>query len=87
MYRELTIQKIILTKEKKKQGSGSMINEQICELREKLNKSILESNDYNETYRISVELDELIAKYYSMQYVEAKRKKVKKKIKKYKAEP
>ncbi len=63
-----------------------MINEQICELREKLNKSILEGNDYNETYRISVELDELIAKYYTMQYMETNLKKVKKKIKKYKPE-
>ena len=56
-----------------------MINEQICELREKLNKSILEGNDYNETYRISVELDELIAKFYSMQYNEIKKNKPKKK--------
>ena len=57
-----------------------MIDEQICELREKLNKSIIEGNDYNETYKLSVELDELIAKFYSMQYVEVKKKKGKKKV-------
>ncbi len=44
-----------------------MLNEEICKLREKLNKSILEQADYNITYQISVELDELIAQYYSTQ--------------------
>ena len=41
-----------------------MLNDEICKLRDKLNKSIEQGQDYNETYRISVELDELIAKYY-----------------------
>ncbi len=41
-----------------------MLNDEICRLRDKLNKSIEQGNDYNETYKISVELDELIAKYY-----------------------
>lgn len=41
-----------------------MLNEEICNLREKLNISILEGNDYNIIYQISVQLDELIAKYY-----------------------
>lgn len=54
-----------------------MINEQICELREKLNKSIIEGNDYNETYKLSVELDELIAKFYSIQYAQIKKEKKK----------
>lgn len=44
-----------------------MLNEEICKLREKLNESILNEADYNITYQISVELDDLIAKYYSSQ--------------------
>ncbi len=42
-----------------------MINEEICKLREKLNRSIEDGEDYSIVYKISVELDELIAKYYS----------------------
>ena len=42
-----------------------MLNDEICKLRDKLNKSILYEKDYNITYQISVELDELIAQYYS----------------------
>lgn len=41
-----------------------MLNEEICKLRDKLNKSIENGDDYNVTYKLSVELDELIAKYY-----------------------
>ena len=41
-----------------------MLNEEICELREKLNKSIENNDDYSITYQLSIELDELIAKYY-----------------------
>lgn len=41
-----------------------MLNEKICELRDKLNKSIENGDDYAITYKLSVELDELIAKYY-----------------------
>lgn len=41
-----------------------MINEKICELREKLNKSIQNGEDYDKIYKISIELDELIAEYY-----------------------
>lgn len=44
-----------------------MLNDEICKLREKLNNSILSGEDYRITYQISVELDELIAKYYSME--------------------
>ena len=44
-----------------------MLNDEICKLREKLNYSILNGEDYNITYPISIELDELIAKYYSME--------------------
>lgn len=41
-----------------------MINDEICQLREKLNNSISTGQDYDKIYKISVELDELIAKYY-----------------------
>lgn len=42
-----------------------MLNEEICNLRDKLNKSIESGEDYSIIYRLSVELDELIAKYYN----------------------
>lgn len=41
-----------------------MLDERICKLRQKLNESIMEGQDYNVTYKLSVELDELIAEYY-----------------------
>ena len=41
-----------------------MIDEKICKLREKLNEKIINGEDYNIIYKISVELDELIAQYY-----------------------
>ena len=41
-----------------------MLDNKICELRDKLNNSILEGKDYEIIYNLSVELDELIAKYY-----------------------
>jgi hypothetical protein len=41
-----------------------MINDEICELRAKLNKSIENGDDYSIIYKLSVELDELIAKFY-----------------------
>lgn len=44
-----------------------MLNDDICKLRERLNESIINNEDYNITYKISVELDELIAKYYKQQ--------------------
>jgi len=43
-----------------------MLNDEICRLRDKLNESVLNGNDYKVTYRLSVELDELIARYYRM---------------------
>lgn len=42
-----------------------MLNEEICKLRDKLNKSIEKGDDYSITYKLSIELDELIAKYYN----------------------
>lgn len=41
-----------------------MLNEEICKLRDKLNNSILSGDDYSITYKLSIELDELIAQYY-----------------------
>ena len=46
-----------------------MLNDEICKLREKLNKSIEVNASYDEIYRISVELDELIAKFYNVKTV------------------
>ena len=41
-----------------------MLNEEICKLRDKLNKSIENGDDYSITYQLSIELDDLIAQYY-----------------------
>ena len=41
-----------------------MLNDEICKLRDKLNESIEKGQDYSVIYSISVELDELIAKFY-----------------------
>ena len=53
------------TKEKCKKGRKKpMLNDEICKLRDKLNESIEKGQDYSVIYSISVELDELIAKFY-----------------------
>ena len=41
-----------------------MLNEEICKLRDRLNKSIEQGEDYDIIYKLSIELDELIANYY-----------------------
>ena len=41
-----------------------MLNDEICKLRDKLNESIVTGKDYSVIYKLSIELDELIAKYY-----------------------
>ena len=41
-----------------------MLNDEICKLRDRLNESITIGEDYNIIYKLSVELDELIAEYY-----------------------
>ena len=41
-----------------------MLNDEICKLRDKLNNSILAGKDYSIIYSISVELDELIVRFY-----------------------
>ena len=45
-------------------GEMSMLNEEICKLRDKLNESIVTGKDYSIIYQLSIELDELIAEYY-----------------------
>lgn len=40
-----------------------MINKEILELRRKLDESVIK-DDYELTYKLSIELDKLIAKYY-----------------------
>lgn len=56
-----------------------MLNDEICKKRDELNKSIENNDDYDKIYKISVELDELIAKYYmeksSYKEIEQKEKK------------
>ena len=58
-----------------------MLNDEICKLREKLNDSILSGQDYEVTYKLSVELDQLIAEYYRIEMNIGKKKKVKEEIK------
>ncbi len=43
-----------------------MLDDIICKKRDELNKSIENGENYDVIYKISVELDELIAKYYRM---------------------
>ena len=43
-----------------------MLNDEICKLREELNNSIISGQDYDVTYKLSVELDKLIAEYYKI---------------------
>lgn len=42
-----------------------MLNDEICKKRDELNKSIEIGEEYSKIYKLSVELDELIAKYYN----------------------
>lgn len=43
-----------------------MLNDEICKLREKLNKSIEGNESYEYIYTLSVELDKLIEEYYGI---------------------
>lgn len=43
-----------------------MLNDEICNLRNKLNKSIEDGEDYSIIYQLSVELDDLIANFIMM---------------------
>lgn len=42
-----------------------MLDEEILELRRKLNESVEKKESYKKTYKLSVELDNLIAEYYN----------------------
>ena len=54
------------TKEKiVKRRVKSMLDEEILELRRKLDESITKEKDYSKIYKLSVELDELITKHYN----------------------
>ena len=52
-----------------------MLNKEILELREKLDKSVTNKKNFKETYKLSIELDELIAKYYKNKLKEYKNNK------------
>jgi len=56
-----------------------MLNDEICKLRDKLNESIITGQDYEVIYKLSVELDELIAKYYTKKAIQKIRERQKKK--------
>ena len=43
-----------------------MLNDEICKLRDELNKSIEEGKDYEVIYELSVKLDKLIAEFYGI---------------------
>ena len=57
-----------------------MLNDEICILRDKLNKSIEQGDDYNIIYKISIELDDLIANYYKKKCREKNKKNNKNKL-------
>lgn len=41
-----------------------MLDEEILELRRKLNESVVKEKNYEKTYKLSIELDKLITQYY-----------------------
>ena len=51
-------------KNNNKRRDKKMIEDEIKNLREKLNKSIADDEKYEIIYKLSIELDELITKYY-----------------------
>ncbi len=44
------------------------LNEKIVNLRDKLNKYIVDGTCYDDIYKLSVELDQLINQYYKLGY-------------------
>ncbi|MBQ3145578.1 MAG: Spo0E family sporulation regulatory protein-aspartic acid phosphatase [Clostridia bacterium] len=42
-----------------------MLDQEILELRRKLDESVANEKDYAKTYRLSIELDQLITQYYN----------------------
>ena len=57
---------IILNKEKEKSSKGGMymLEEKIQRKREELNESIENKKKYEDVYKLSVELDDLISEFY-----------------------
>ena len=55
-----------------------MLNDEICKVRDELNKSIITGQDYEVIYKLSVQLDELIDKYYTKKAIQNIREKHKK---------
>lgn len=53
------LQKVNLRK-----GVIELLDDEICKLRDELNKCISDGEDYSKIYQVSVELDKLIAEYY-----------------------
>ena len=53
-----------------------MLDEEILELRRKLDESISKDKKYSNTYKLSVELDELITKYYKRKLENLKSKNI-----------
>ena len=50
-----------------------MIDEEILELRRKLDESIIKEKNYENIYKLSVELDKLITKYYNKNITKIKK--------------
>lgn len=50
--------------DEKTERVGYMLNEEICKARKKLEESIIMGEDSKTIYKLSTELDKLIAKYY-----------------------
>lgn len=57
-----------------------MLDEEILELRRRLHESIINENNYDKTYKLSIELDELITKYYNKKLTEKSEKDIYKNI-------
>ena len=53
-----------IQKKTNEKGEIYMLNDEICKLRDKLNRSIEQGEDYSVTYKLITELDELIVEYY-----------------------
>lgn len=58
-----------------------MLDKEILELRRKLDESITNEKNYDRTYRLSIELDKLITKYYNKKLMKNIEKEL---LKKYK---
>lgn len=61
---------------KLKRRKKCMLEEQIKQKRKELNKSIEKNNNYNDVYRLSVELDELITEFYKESKQNKKNKRI-----------